>query len=118
MQPSTARLYSIADRHPLGSANESRSDVFCRRRQVYRFQSRQQLAKEGPQFHSSEMRAETEMHSDAECEMLIGVGAGHVKAEWIFKYRAVAIARQIRQQHPIAGPKPGRAQREILLRIA
>jgi hypothetical protein len=40
------------------------------------------------------MSAQTEMHFDAECEMLFGVGAAHVEPKRIFKYRFVAMRQQ------------------------
>jgi hypothetical protein len=69
---SIARLDSVADRHPLRPSDERRGDVFWRR-QLYRFESRQQLAKERPQFHSHEMSAQTEVQANPECQMLMGV---------------------------------------------
>ena len=55
------------------------------------FEPRQQLPIERAQLHAREMRAETEVHADAEGKMLVRIGAAHVEAEGIAEHRFVAI---------------------------
>jgi hypothetical protein len=72
---------------------------------LHRFQSLRELADDYLQFQPGQVRSNTEMLSDAEGEMGIGI-SGKVKLEWFLDNLFVAIGGKLDQAHRLDFANP------------
>src|SRR6201995_2823020 len=90
--PRTRRsTHLVANRPVLETADERRRDELWVSVELNGFQSRQQFGEEAVHFHPSQRCAQTEMHSVAECQVLVRI-ASDVEAERIVEYFFVTVS--------------------------
>src|SRR5208282_4971695 len=98
----TPRVEFVTDRHVLDTADEARAQPRHWSRQFCVLEAFRKRCKDHFQFQPRQIRPETEMLTDSECQMRVRIAAD-VELERLIENILVAVGRRMEQAHRLAG---------------